>query len=106
MEENKKNKKDYVSIALLLMSIMILGSIVYYLLSSIIMWDNAMHENRMEELELKKEIALIGNQNNVSMNILGLDKIIEYERNMKQLEIRSALCEYTLYETYGHNLNG
>ena len=64
------------------------------------------HEQEMERLELKKEISLINkNSSDQDNNNFDIVKILEYEKQLKQLEVRTALCEYTLYVQYGHTIN-
>ncbi len=69
-EKTDLKNKDRWGILILLMSTMLLVGILYSLLAFVINLDQQIHDNKMEELELLKEIELIRQQNiNVSPTI-------------------------------------
>ena len=61
-KDKKINKKEVVSVTLLITTLMICGYFLFTLLSWVIAYDAQNHDNKMEELNLEKEIALINNE--------------------------------------------
>ena len=99
MEERKN--LALVGIIICGLAIMILLGCLYFVMSGLIAYSQVMHENKMEELELQKEIALLPKQEfkgNINYNNSSFPCVIEmYQWTGNDYEINYEFVS-TCYE--------